>query len=125
MEFTVAKHCGFCYGVKRAVEMAKEAAASATKGATLGPLIHNPQLISELAEKGIACYDSIDEFHSGDTVIFRSHGVGPDVYAEAEAKGLIILDATCPNVRMAQKKAAQAAADGYSPVIVGEKITRR
>lgn len=121
MEITVAKHCGFCYGVKRAVEMAREAAASAAKGATLGPLIHNPQLISELAEKGIACYDSIDEFHSGDTVIFRSHGVGPELYAEAEAKGLIILDATCPNVRMAQKKAAQAAADGYYPVIVGEK----
>ena len=84
-------------------------------------MIHNPQLIKELAEQGIACRESLDEFASGETVIFRSHGVGPEVYAAAEQKGLSILDATCPNVRLAQKKAAQAAADGYYPVIVGEK----
>lgn len=119
-EIKVAECCGFCYGVKRAVNMAKEAAGH-IRGGTLGPLIHNPQLISELAQQGIDCKDSLDEFSSGETVIFRSHGVGPETYAEAEQRGLQILDATCPNVRLAQKKAAQAAADGYFPVIVGEK----
>ena len=91
------------------------------QGATLGPLIHNPQLIAELASNGIACKDSLEQFAPGETVIFRSHGEGPETYAQAEKQGLTILDATCPNVRLAQQKAAQAAADGYFPVIVGEK----
>ena len=121
MEIKIAEYCGFCYGVKRAVEMAEKAAADRINGATLGPLIHNPQFIAELEAKGIACKDDLDQFTAGETVIFRSHGVGPEVYEEAEAKQLNIIDATCPNVRMAQKKAFQAEQDGYLPIIVGEK----
>ena len=121
MEIKIAEYCGFCYGVKRAVEMAEKAAADRVNGATLGPLIHNPQFIAELEAKGIACKDDLDQFTAGETVIFRSHGVGPEVYEQAEAKQLNIIDATCPNVRMAQKKAFQAAQDGYLPIIVGEK----
>ena len=121
MEIKIAEYCGFCYGVKRAVEMAEKAAADRINGATLGPLIHNPQFIAELEAKGIACKEDLDQFTAGETVIFRSHGVGPEVYEEAEAKQLNIIDATCPNVRMAQKKAYQAAQDGYLPIIVGEK----
>lgn len=121
MEIKIAEYCGFCYGVKCAVEMAEKAAADRVNGATLGPLIHNPQFIAELEAKGIACKDDLDQFTAGETVIFRSHGVGPEVYEEAEAKQLNIIDATCPNVRMAQKKAFQAAQDGYLPIIVGEK----
>ena len=121
MEIKIAEYCGFCYGVKRAVEMAEKAAADRINGATLGPLIHNPQFIIELEAKGIACKDDLDQFTAGETVIFRSHGVGPEVYEKAEAKQLNIIDATCPNVRMAQKKAYQAAQDGYLPIIVGEK----
>lgn len=121
MKIIVAEHCGFCYGVKRAVQLAQEAAQQHVQGGTYGPLIHNPQLIEELAEQGIACKDDLKEFTKGETVIFRSHGVGPEIYTQAEQLGLKILDATCPNVRLAQKKAAQAAADGYFPVIIGEK----
>lgn len=121
MEIKIAEYCGFCYGVKRAVEMAEKAAADRVNGATLGPLIHNPQFIAELEAKDIACKDDLDQFTAGETVIFRSHGVGPEVYEKAEAKQLNIIDATCPNVRMAQKKAFQAAQDGYLPIIVGEK----
>lgn len=121
MNIIVAEHCGFCYGVKRAVKMAQEAAEQHVQGGTYGPLIHNPQLIEELAAGGISCKEDLKEFAPGETVIFRSHGVGPEVYAQAEQLGLKILDATCPNVRLAQKKAAQAAADGYFPIIVGEK----
>ena len=58
MEIKVAEHCGFCYGVKRAVALAQKAATDRVQGATLGPLIHNPQLIAELASEGIACKDS-------------------------------------------------------------------
>ncbi len=121
MEIKIAEYCGFCYGVKRAVEMAEKAAAECVNGATLGPLIHNPQFIAELAGKGIACKEDLEQFTAGETVIFRSHGVGPEVYRKAEEMQLNIIDATCPNVRMAQKKAAQAVEDGYFPVIVGEK----
>lgn len=121
MNIIVAEHCGFCYGVKRAVKMAQEAAEQHVQGGTYGPLIHNPQLIEELAAGGISCKEDLKDFVSGETVIFRSHGVGPEIYAQAEQLGLKILDATCPNVRLAQKKAAQAAADGYFPIIVGEK----
>ena len=101
--------------------LAEKAAEEKVNGATLGPLIHNPQFIAELESKGIACKEDLAEFTAGETVIFRSHGVGPEVYQKAEAMQLNIIDATCPNVRMAQKKAAQAAEDGYFPVIVGEK----
>ena len=80
MEIKLAKHCGFCYGVKRAVQLAQQAADEHLKAATLGPLIHNPQLISDLEKQGIACKDNIDDFLSGETVIIRSHGVGPEVY---------------------------------------------
>lgn len=121
MNIIVAEHCGFCYGVKRAVKMAQEAAKQHLNGGTYGPLIHNPQLIEELAAGGISCKDDLKDFTPGETVIFRSHGVGPEIYAQAEQLGLKILDATCPNVRLAQKKAAQAAADGYFPIIIGEK----
>lgn len=106
MKIEVAEYCGFCYGVKRAVNMAQKAANEGIKGGTLGPLIHNPQLINELAGKGIKCNESLEEFSEGDTVIFRSHGVGPEVYQEAELRGLKIMDATCPNVGFAQKKSS-------------------
>ena len=120
MKVTVADPCGFCYGVKRAVEIAEGAAAS-LPAATLGPLIHNPQFTEELAARGVGCKDSLDEFAPGETVIFRSHGVGPEVYEQAIEKNLKILDATCPNVKLSQRKAQQAFADGYLPIIVGEK----
>lgn len=120
MKVTVADPCGFCYGVKRAVEIAEGAAAS-LPAATLGPLIHNPQFTEELAARGVGYKDSLDEFAPGETVIFRSHGVGPEVYEQAIEKNLKILDATCPNVKLSQRKAQQAFADGYLPIIVGEK----
>ena len=89
--------------------------------ATLGPLIHNPQFTEELAAKGVGCKDSLDDFAPGETVIFRSHGVGPEIYEQAIEKKLKILDATCPNVKTSQRKARQAFEDGYLPIIVGEK----
>ena len=98
-----------------------EGAVSSLPAATLGPLIHNPQFTEALAQKGVACKESLDEFEEGETVIFRSHGVGPSVYQKANEKKLKILDATCPNVKMSQKKAQQAFEEGYLPIIVGEK----
>ena len=122
MKILLAEPCGFCYGVKRAVELAEnEGKKGACNIATLGPLIHNPQVIDELAQKGIACKNSLQEFKQGDTVIFRSHGEAPEVYQEAELLGLTICDAVCPYVRAAQLKAKKFAAEGYLPIIIGEK----
>ena len=121
MEVLVAQPCGFCYGVKRAVALAEKAAADQVQGGTYGPLIHNPQFIEALTQKGIPCKDSLEAFRPGETVIIRSHGVGPEVYAKARSLQLNILDATCPNVRLAQQKAHQAALDGFLPIIIGEK----
>ena len=120
MKIILADPCGFCYGVKRAVEIA-EGAVNSLPAATLGPLIHNPQFTDELAAKGVGCKDSLDQFSEGETVIFRSHGVGPDIYEQAIEKNLKILDATCPNVKTSQRKAQQAFEEGYLPIIVGEK----
>ncbi|MBR4909330.1 MAG: 4-hydroxy-3-methylbut-2-enyl diphosphate reductase [Acidaminococcaceae bacterium] len=120
MKIIVADPCGFCYGVKRAVAMA-EGATDSLPAATLGQLVHNAQVTDELAARGVGCKDSLDQFSEGETVIFRSHGVGPDVYEKAIEKKLKILDATCPNVKMSQNKARQAFEDGYLPIIVGEK----
>ncbi len=120
MEIIIAEPCGFCYGVKRAVAIA-ESAADNLPASTLGPLIHNPQFTAELASKGVGCKESLEEFAEGETVIFRSHGVGPEIYAAANVKNLKILDATCPNVKISQKKAQTAFEDGFLPIIVGEK----
>lgn len=65
--------------------------------------------------------DSLEAFRPGETVIIRSHGVGPEAYAKARSLQLNILDATCPNVRLAQQKAHQAVLDGFLPIIIGEK----
>lgn len=119
MEIIVADPCGFCYGVKRAVTIA-EGAVNSLPAATLGPLIHNPQFTEELEARGVGCKESLDDFAAGETVIFRSHGVGPAIYEKAIEKKLKILDATCPNVKVSQRKAQQAFEDGYLPIIVGE-----
>lgn len=119
MEVILANPCGFCYGVQRAVRIAEEA-ADHLPAATLGPLIHNPQVTEELGKKGVLCKERLEEFSPGETIIFRSHGVSPSIYEEAVKKNLQILDATCPNVKMNQKKASQAVSEGYFVVIIGE-----
>ena len=120
MEVILADYLGFCYGVKRAIHLAR---SSARPGAasTLGPIIHNPQMVARLADEGVGAVDSLAEVSRGGTVIIRSHGVGPAVYEEAKARELNVVDATCPHVKKAQMAAHQLAQDGREVVIVGEK----
>lgn len=122
MRIVLAKHCGFCYGVKRAVEMAGKCIRSEQQPDvhTLGPIIHNPQMVEKLEEKGIRVAAQLADITAG-TVIIRSHGVGPDIYRQAEEKGLTVVDATCPHVRKAQKAAEQLLAEGYEVIVVGER----
>lgn len=120
MRVEVARHAGVCYGVERALRLAGEAAASGTQVKTLGPLIHNPQAVAALREQGVEVAASLDEA-TGGILVVRSHGVDPAIIAEAEARGLEVVDATCPFVSAAHTCARELAEDGYSVIIVGEE----
>lgn len=116
----MAKKAGFCPGVKRAIDLALETARSGRKPVyTLGPLIHNPQVVADLARRGIVEIDDLNEITAG-TVIIRSHGVAPEIYAQAREKGLAIVDATCTFVQRAQQLAHQMAAQGLPVAVVGD-----
>ncbi|MDY6084475.1 MAG: bifunctional 4-hydroxy-3-methylbut-2-enyl diphosphate reductase/30S ribosomal protein S1 [Dialister sp.] len=120
MEIIKAKVLGFCYGVRAAMKIAEKAAASGVKSVTLGPIIHNPQVVDALAEKGISAVSSLDEV-SEETVVIRSHGVGPSCYNIIKCKNLALLDATCPFVRRNQEITKKLAAEGRQVVLIGEK----
>lgn len=119
MKVEVARDAGVCYGVERALKLAAEAAESGQTVHTLGPLIHNPQAVAGLRERGVEVAAHLDEAEDG-TLVIRSHGVDPAIIEAAQLKGLHVVDATCPFVTKAQKAAAELRAQGYSVVIVGE-----
>ncbi len=120
MKVYLADKAGFCFGVKRAINTAFEAAG---KGRVycFGPLIHNPQEVERLRQVGIKTVDDFSDLHAGDYLIIRSHGVPPHVLSRARDKGLTIIDLTCPFVGKAQRHAEVLSADGYQVVVVGEK----
>ena len=120
LEVILADYLGFCYGVKRAIKIARENAAPDGSACTLGPIIHNPQMVERLKDEGIGTIDCLDDLKRG-KVIIRSHGVGPETYEKAEAMGLECVDATCPHVKKAQLSAKELAEEGRFVVIVGEK----
>lgn len=119
MNIYLAEKSGFCFGVKKAIDIAMEYSKN-SKIYTLGPLIHNNQVISKLSEEGITPIDNFDGIE-GEKVIIRSHGVPLNVYKEAESKNIEIIDATCPYVRKVQKLAEKYHQDGYTIVILGDK----
>ena len=118
MEVILAEYLGFCYGVKRAIKIARENADG--KSNTLGPIIHNPQMVERLKNEGVGTIEDLNNADEG-TIIIRSHGVGPQVYEKIKSKGLKIVDATCPHVKKAQTAARELVESGYKVVIVGEK----
>lgn len=119
MKIILAKQAGFCFGVKRATQMAFEAAGKAQKTYTLGPIIHSPQVVGKLEELGIRALDSLDGLESG-TIIIRSHGVEMKDINEAQKKNLDIVDATCPFVKKAQEHVKSLSEAGYGVVVVGD-----
>ncbi len=120
MKILLAEHHGFCYGVKRAITLAENCIGKEDTACTLGPIIHNPQLVEKLASRGVNAVKSLSEIENG-TVIIRSHGVGPDIYQQAEEKGLKIVDATCPHVKKAQQSAYELGKEGYHVIVIGER----
>ena len=120
MEIIVAENAGFCFGVKRALELASQAAEDRSHAVhTLGALIHNPQEIARLEARGIRQAESLKEIDSG-AVLLSAHGADPEVAEEARARGLEVIDATCPFVRRAHGNIRTLAQGGYSVVILGD-----
>ena len=139
MEVIRAKRAGACYGVQRALDMADEVIADGSRAYTLGPLIHNPQVVADLAARGAEAVGSVEDIcwegaaagdasaegsasAAGDVpaVVIRSHGVTPQVLAAVEDRGFTVVDATCPHVSRAQHAAAELAAEGCRVIVVGE-----
>lgn len=120
MQIVLAKSAGFCFGVKRAVNMAFHAAEDAEDICSLGPLIHSPQLVERLEEEGVRVVNDINAV-SGQSVIVRSHGITRHEEEYLHTHKLNVVDATCPFVKKAQKYAGLLGDEGYSVVIVGEK----
>ncbi len=123
---TLAKTAGFCFGVQRAVEMVYTEADKGKKVVTLGPIIHNEQVVSDLEKRGVSVIDetaladeSVDL--SGATVVIRSHGVSKSVYEKLRQKRCEIVDSTCPFVKKIHDTVQEYAAQGYDIVIVGSR----
>ncbi len=102
-KITVAKTAGFCFGVDRAVSLVYKLLDEGKRVCTLGPIIHNPQMVEELAQKGVIIAESVDDVPNGYTVVIRSHGVDRSVYERLSARALDYCDATCPFVSKIHK----------------------
>ncbi len=122
MKITIAKTAGFCFGVKRAIDITFDLARDRNEGIyTYGPLIHNPQVVAELEQKGV---NASNDLHFPDikTLIIRTHGVGPETYAETSKMGYNVIDATCPFVKKAQNYAKALKDEGYQVLIIGDRL---
>ncbi len=122
MNVIVAETAGFCFGVKRAVDLVYEKAATAQPLYTYGPIIHNDEVIRDLEKKGVRVLRSeedLDALETG-TVVIRSHGIPKRIYEKMQAKNLEMIDATCPFVQRIHKLAEEASADGYQVIVVGD-----
>ena len=116
---TLAAHAGFCYGVRRAVEMAEQAAAGERPCVMLGHLIHNDHVIARLEGLGLAAVERPEEVPAGSAVLIRSHGESRAVHEALRQRGAEILDATCPNVSRIHRIVQEAEREGRQCVIIG------
>ncbi len=122
-QITVARSAGFCPGVKNAIDKVLELAEQRRRAIyTLGPLIHNKQVIATLAEKNIRAVNSAEEIkEKGAILVIRAHGIPPEEEARIRALDLEVVDATCPLVKRVQKNISTHAEKGYATIIVGDK----
>ncbi|MBI2251830.1 MAG: 4-hydroxy-3-methylbut-2-enyl diphosphate reductase [Armatimonadetes bacterium] len=121
----MAKKIGFCFGVKRAIELAyqtleKSKSENSPLVFTLGPIVHNPQVVRQLEKDGIITINDLKEIKKG-YLLIRTHGVPPLVLSDAENKGLTIIDATCPLVQRIHKIVTNLKKENYQIIIIGHK----
>lgn len=121
MDVKIARTAGFCWGVRRTVDQVMEVADHAAGPVvTLGPIIHNPQAVARMQEKGVRTVGAVAEVQSGTTVVVRTHGAVKSELEAAEGRGLEVVDGTCPYVKYPQAMAQRLSRDGYHVVIVGD-----
>ncbi|MBQ7082346.1 MAG: 4-hydroxy-3-methylbut-2-enyl diphosphate reductase, partial [Oscillospiraceae bacterium] len=120
MQIKIAKTAGFCFGVDRAVKKAFEAADNYDKVVTLGPIIHNPQIVSQLEEKGVTVVDLPQQVPQGATAVIRSHGVGKWVYDYLVQNGISYVDATCPFVAKIHHLVSEHSGQGRRILVAGD-----
>src|SRR5688572_10527647 len=118
-EVRIAKRTGFCYGVREAIDKAKEASAAGKATHTLGQVVHNEGVVRDLQDLGIRTVETLDDVDHGAAVVIRAHGVRPDVMARADARGLEVIDGTCTWVIQEQKELQKLVEDGYTIVLLG------
>ena len=119
-EIIVARTAGFCFGVSRAVKIAYDIAESGGNGCTLGPIIHNKEMVMELSERGVVAVNSIDEINGCSPVVIRSHGVPRAVYDELDRRGIDYIDATCPFVAKIHRIVYDMSRQGSTILIAGD-----
>ncbi len=118
-EVRIAKRTGFCYGVREAIDKAKETAAAGKATHTLGEVVHNDGVVRDLKALGIQTVDTLDDVDHGAAVVIRAHGVRPDVLERAEARGLEVIDGTCTWVIAEQRELRKLVDEGYTIVLLG------
>ncbi len=120
MRIVKATALGFCFGVRRAIEMVSEAAEERGPIDSLGSVVHNPVVVDGLAAKGVQVVKGLEDVKSG-VIAVTAHGRGPEIVEEAAERGVGLIDATCPIVRKLQKAARNLCADGFKVIIYGEE----
>ena len=122
MTVTVAKTAGFCFGVQRAVTMVEQLLDQGALVATLGPIVHNPQVLEQFKARGVLVADRVEDIPAGYQTVIRAHGVPPAVMAELTEQGISYIDATCPDVKKIQKLAAEESRRGRMVLIAGDEF---
>ena len=118
-EIRVAKSAGFCFGVSRSVDMAEKLLQEHGSACSLGPLIHNEDVVRELGERGLRVVSRAEEIRAGENVMIRAHGAAPSVYEKLEKQGAVVTDATCPKVKMIHRIVRDAAREGRFVIVIG------
>src|SRR5688572_4687288 len=118
-EVRIARRTGFCYGVREAIDYARLAAGEGKQTHTLGQVVHNEGVITQLESQGIRTVDSLDDVEHGAAVVIRAHGVTPEVMQRAQTKGLEVIDGTCTWVIQEQRELEKLVDEGYTIVLLG------
>lgn len=120
MPVKIARNSGFCFGVKRAIKIALEAAQKDNDIVTLGPIIHNPQMVKKMENEGVHKVEDLDEIKGRPTII-RSHGVEQEIINKLEEDGIKVINATCPYVSKTQQVAKELHEKGFQVIIMGDQ----
>jgi len=121
LEIVVAKTAGFCFGVKRAIDLTEEALKVKTNVYSIGSIVHNKFVNKDLSDKGLIFIESLDDVPEGSNVIIRAHGITEKELDKCCQKQLNIVDTTCPNVKNIHDIVNKYSKDGYDIIIIGDK----